>query len=242
MAPTLFRFDDIDAFRSSVRHLKVDFTPLARKISAEQMILRLPGCDVNYTKSFPRMIDAQLAPDSTAVGFSIDDGVPIRFNGVERDRCVVVVGSSGAAYSAVERTPRQYASIVFTPEVEDRGWPRAGANFGIYETSAAAQGRLRQLVLEVLGSPPAFRKPPKWPSPRRRSGKPCLPPSIRRSPTIQMRDGPHVRTRPLSSRSSGTSKLHYPATSHTPSIAAIWRGRSAFRSGPWMTRCNDIAE
>lgn len=150
MAPRLFRFDDIDAFRSSVRHLNVDFTPLARKISAEQIILSLPGCDVNYTKSFPRMIDAQLAPNSTAVGFSIDDGVPIRFNGVERDRCIIVVGNSGAAYSAVERTPRQYASIVFTPEVQDRGWPRAGANFGIYETSAAAQDRLRRLVLEVL--------------------------------------------------------------------------------------------
>jgi AraC family ethanolamine operon transcriptional activator len=150
MAPRLFRFDDIDAFRSSVRHLNVDFTPLARKISAEQIILSLPGCDVNYTKSFPRMIDAQLAPNSTAVGFSIDDGVPIRFNGVERDRCIVVVGNSGAAYSAVERAPRQYASIVFTPEVQDRGWPRAGANFGIYETSAAAQDRLRRLVLEVL--------------------------------------------------------------------------------------------
>lgn len=156
MAPRLFRFDDIDAFRSSVRHLDVDFTPLARKSSAEQIILNLPSCAVNYTKSFPRIIDAQLAPNSTAVGFSIDDGVPIRFNGVERDRCVVVVGYSGAAYSAVERTPRQYASIVFTPEVEDRGWPRAGANFGIYETSAAAQDRLRQLVLEVLRTSSSF--------------------------------------------------------------------------------------
>jgi AraC family ethanolamine operon transcriptional activator len=156
MAPRLFRFDDIDAFRSSVRHLDVDFTPLVRKISAEQIILNLPGCAVNYTKSFPRIIDAQLAPNSTAVGFSVDDGVPIRFNGVERDRCVVVVGNSGAAYSAVERTPRQYASIVFTPEVNDRGWPRAGANFGIYETSAAAQDRLRQLVLEVLRTSSSF--------------------------------------------------------------------------------------
>lgn len=156
MAPRLFRFDDIDAFRSSVRHLDVDFTPLVRKISAEQTILNLPGCDVNFTKSFPRIIDAQLAPNGTAVGFSIDDGVPIRFNGVERDRCVVVVGNSGAAYSAVERTPRQYASIVFTPEVEDRGWPRPGANFGIYETSAVAQDRLRQLVLEVLRAASSF--------------------------------------------------------------------------------------
>jgi AraC-like DNA-binding protein len=150
MAPRLFRFDDIDSFRSSVRHVNVDFTPLARKASAEQVILNLPGFDVNYTKSFPRIIDAQLKPNCTAVGFSMDDGVPIRFNGIERDRSIIVVGNGGAAYSAVERTPRQYASIVFTPELENRGWPQTGTNFGIYETSAAAHHRLRQLVLQIL--------------------------------------------------------------------------------------------
>lgn len=152
--PKVFRFSDVDAFRSSVRHLNVDFTPLASKISAEQIILSLPGCDVNYTKSFPRIIDAQLEPGCTAVGFSIDDGVPIRFNGVERDRSVIAIGSGGAAYSAVERTARQFASIVFSPEILDRGWPQTGANFKIFETSEAAQGRLRRLVLEVLSVSP----------------------------------------------------------------------------------------
>src|SRR3979409_2125154 len=93
LVPKVFRFTDIDAFRSSVRNLDVDFTPLVRKIAAEQIILNLPGCDVNYTKSFARITDAQLAPNSTAVGFSMDDGMPIRFNGVERDRSVIAVGN-----------------------------------------------------------------------------------------------------------------------------------------------------
>jgi AraC-like DNA-binding protein len=149
-APKILRFDDIDAFRSSVRHLDVDFTPLAARISAEQIILNLRGCDVNYTKSFPRIIDVQLAPGSTAVGFSMDDGVPIRFNGIERDRSAIVIGSGGAAYNAVERTPRQYASIVFTPEIEDRGWPRTDLGFKIFETSQTAQNLLRKLVMQVL--------------------------------------------------------------------------------------------
>ena len=70
-APRIFRFTDIDQFRSSVRNLSVDFTPLARAISAEQSILSLPGCEVNFTKSFPRIIDAQLAPNCTAVAFSM---------------------------------------------------------------------------------------------------------------------------------------------------------------------------
>lgn len=156
LAPKIFRFADIDAFRSSVRHLNVDFTPLVRKISAEQIILNLAGCDVNYTKSFPRIIDAQLAPNCTAIGFSMDDGTPIRFNGVERDRSVIVVGNGGAAYSAVERTPREYASIVFTPQVDNRGWPQAQLSFQVFETSEAAQSQLRRLVLQVLSISPQF--------------------------------------------------------------------------------------
>src|SRR6195256_279033 len=153
LVPKVFRFTDIDAFRSSVRNLNVDFTPLVRTISAEQIILNLAGCDVNYTKSFPRIIDAQLAPNCTAVGFTMDDGYPIRFNGVEEERSAIVIGSGGAFYSQVERTPRQYASIVFAPEIEDRGWPRSGPYFMGFETSAASHHALRQLVYQVASAP-----------------------------------------------------------------------------------------
>jgi AraC family ethanolamine operon transcriptional activator len=156
LVPKVFRFTDIDAFRSSVRNLNVDFTPLVRTIAAEQIILNLPGCDVNYTKSFPRIIDAQLGPNCTAVGFTMDDGISMRFNGVEEDRSAIVIGSGGAFYSQVERTPRQYASIVFAPEIEDRGWPRSGANFKMVETSASAHYALRELILQVLSGASEF--------------------------------------------------------------------------------------
>jgi AraC-like DNA-binding protein len=156
LTPKIFRFSDVDQFRSSVRGVDVDFTPLARKISAQQIVLNLEGCDVNFTKSFPRIIDARVADDCTLVGFTMDDGVPIRFNGVERDRSVVVIGSNGAAYSAVERTERRYASVAFRPSVENRGWPRATENFNMYETSPIAQQRLRELVIHVLSATERF--------------------------------------------------------------------------------------
>ena len=145
-----FRFTDIDEFRSSVSNLAVDFTPLVRKISAEQTVLNLAGCSINLTRSFPRIIDGSFAPHCTVVGFTMDDGIPIRFNGVERDQSVVVVGSHGASYSSVELAERQYASIVFTPVVEDRGWPQASETFRMFETSAAAHFRLREVVRQVL--------------------------------------------------------------------------------------------
>lgn len=160
MAPSVFRFSEIDEFRSSVRNINVDFTPLVRKASAEQIILNLPGCGINFTKSFPRIIDAQLADDCTAVGFAMDEGIPIRFNGVERDHSVIVIGSSGAVYNAVERVERQYASVIFTPQIEDRGWPQAGPpNFKMFETSLSAQRWLRALVLEVLSASSVFSLP-----------------------------------------------------------------------------------
>jgi AraC family ethanolamine operon transcriptional activator len=80
----------------------------------------------------------------------MDDGVPIRFNGVERDRSVIVIGRGGAAYNAVEKTPRQFASIIFTSDIGDRGWPQTGLNFKMFETSVSAQHSLRSLVLHAL--------------------------------------------------------------------------------------------
>jgi len=160
LTPRIFRFSDIDEFRSSVRNLSVDFTPLVRTIAAEQTVLNLEGCSVNFTKSFPRIVDAQLAPGCTAIGFTMDDGIPIRFNGVERDKSVIVIGGGGAAYTAVERTDRQYASIVFTPAIVDRGWPPVTANFNMFETSPTAQQRLRTLVTQLLTALPQLGEPP----------------------------------------------------------------------------------
>jgi AraC-like DNA-binding protein len=150
LAPQVFRFSDVDEFRSSVRNLNVDFTPLVRTISAEQIILNLAGCSINLVKSFPRITDGQFAPDCTVVAFTMDEGMPIRFNGVDEIPSAIVMGSSGAAYTTVERVGRQFASIVFTPEVTDRGWPEAGPNFRIFETSPWAYDWLRVLVGEIM--------------------------------------------------------------------------------------------
>ena len=151
LAPKIFRFSDVDEFRSSIRGLDYEFTPFVRSIAAEQIILQLPGCDVNMTRSFPRVVDAQLVADCTAVGFAMDDlEIPIRFNGAQRDRAVIVIGSSGAAYNTIEEVQRQIASVVFRPEVKDRGWPVTNSSFKIFETSPSALNWLRKVVGEVL--------------------------------------------------------------------------------------------
>ena len=155
--PKIFRFADVDAFRSSIRNLNVDFTPLTRKISAEQIILNLPGCDVNYTKSFPRITDGQWDRDCTVVGLMMDEGVSIRFNGFEEDHySAITLGSGGATYSQVERAPREFASIVFTSGIENRGWPHVEAGFKIILTSVAAQQALRRLILQITSVPSPF--------------------------------------------------------------------------------------
>jgi AraC family ethanolamine operon transcriptional activator len=153
LAPKIFRFADVDEFRNAIRGLNFEFTPLVRRVAAEQIILQLPGCDVNLTRAFPRVVDAQLVADCTAVGFAMDDlDIPIRFNGAQRDRAVIVIGSSGAAYNTIEEVQRQIASVVFRPEVRDRGWPATNSSFKIFETSPSALHWLRKVVREVLAA------------------------------------------------------------------------------------------
>ena len=121
LAPKIFRFSDIDQFRSSIRTVDVDFTPLARKIDAELIILNSPGFDINFVKSFPRIINARLGPNSTNIGFLMDEGVPMRLNGVESENPSITIGTHGAELTSVERAGREYASIIFTPAISDRG-------------------------------------------------------------------------------------------------------------------------
>ena len=160
LAPKTYRFADVDEFRSSVRQLNVAFTPFVRKIAAEQTILSLPGCDVNYTKSFPRIIDAQLRPDCTAIAFNMDDGVPVRFNGVEEVLPAIVIGTGGSAYTQVEKGPRSYTSIIFSPPIEHRGWFEPGPTWRFYVISKPMQDRLRNLVLQVLSAASGFGDDP----------------------------------------------------------------------------------
>lgn len=151
LALKIFRFSDVDEFRNAIRGLNFEFTPFVRRVSAEQTILSLPGCDVNLTRAFPRVVDAQLVENCTAIGFTMDNlDVPIRFNGSQRVRPVIVIGSGGAAYTTIEEVQRQIASVVFRPEVTDRGWPRAALSFKIFETTAEGLNRLRSVVREVL--------------------------------------------------------------------------------------------
>jgi AraC family ethanolamine operon transcriptional activator len=153
LAPKTFRFSDVDEFRNAIRGLNFEFTPFVRRIAAEQTILQLPGCDVNVTRAFPRVVDAQLVADCTAIGFAMDDlDVPIRFNGAQRTRAVIVIGSSGAAYNTIEEVQRQIASVVFRPEVKDRGWPETNSSFKIFETSPLALHWLRRAVREVVAA------------------------------------------------------------------------------------------
>jgi len=159
LVPRIFRFTDADEFRSWARHINMEVTPLARKFTAEQVILNLDGFAVNLVKSFPRIVDVELAPNCTAVGFSMDDGVPVRFNGLEGDQSVIAIGRNGAVYSAVARTERRYASIIFRPAIDDRGWPESGPDFSVHHTSLAAHQRLRTLVNEILSIPRTVTDP-----------------------------------------------------------------------------------
>jgi len=149
--PRLFRFSDVDEFRL-VHGSSLEFTPLSSEVSGKQAVLSLPGFTITLLETFPRLVDMQLAAHCTMVGFPIDDGLPMRLNGVEEEGIQVMIGGAGAVYSGIERSSRKLVSIVFTPEVRDREWPASDRLFNVFQTTAAARNRLQQVALLTLGT------------------------------------------------------------------------------------------
>jgi len=145
-----FHFTDIDEFKRAVRKYCVDFTPLARKISVRQSILNLTDFDIVVVHSFPRIADTQLAANCTAICLTMDDDNLVRFNGVDVGRAYAGIGHGGDRFSIVERTGARLASINFTPEVHDRGWPETNRHFSVFLTTLSAHQKLRLLVSEII--------------------------------------------------------------------------------------------
>ena len=63
---------------------------------------------------------------------------------------VIVLGGPRAIYSALERSARKLASVVFTPAVSDREWPVSETMFAVIETSGPALRRLQEIALLAL--------------------------------------------------------------------------------------------
>jgi AraC family ethanolamine operon transcriptional activator len=157
LAPRVHKFPDIDHFRSWAQNLQVECTPLVPRIAAQQTVLNLPGCGINYMKSFPRIVDAQLAAGCTAVMFSMDSGETIRVNGNDRDDDeMIVIAQGGARYHVVEPVERRHATIVFSPQMMDRGWPETNRYCRVFPTSPSAVAWLRMLVTEILAVSSTF--------------------------------------------------------------------------------------
>jgi hypothetical protein len=100
------RFTDVDEFRFAVRKFSVEFTPLARKISVWQSILNLAEFDITHVQSFPRIADAQLAANCTAICLTMDDDDLVRFKGVDVGRAYVVSGMEGAIFRSPKKRVR----------------------------------------------------------------------------------------------------------------------------------------
>lgn len=149
--PRLFRFSDVDEYRL-IHGSNLEFTPLSSEVSGKQAVLSLPGFTISLIETFPRLVDMQLAAHCTMVGFPIDDGAPMRLNGIEEEGIQVMIGGASAVYSGIERSARKLVSIIFTPEIRDREWPVPEQLFTVVQTTQAARSRLQQVALLTLGT------------------------------------------------------------------------------------------
>jgi AraC family ethanolamine operon transcriptional activator len=145
-----FGYTDLDHFRQAFRLVDVQFTPMCRTMSAEQAILTLPGCEVYLLRTFPRVLDAALNEGCTFVGITMADDFPYRFNGLEKDRPALSLGYGGAGYKVLESEGCYSAAVIFNPEVHGRGWPTKERVFLACAIMAAAEQRLRDVILAAF--------------------------------------------------------------------------------------------
>src|SRR5687768_12366411 len=145
-----FGYTDLDQFRQAFRSVDVQFTPMCRSATAEQAILFLPGCEVYLLRTFPRLLDATLAEGCTFVGVTMADNFPFRFNGIEKERAALSLGYGGAGYKVLESEGCFSAAVIFNPEIRSRGWPSRERVFLARAISAAAEQRIRDVVLAAF--------------------------------------------------------------------------------------------
>ena len=145
-----FAYSDLDRFRQAFRAVDVQFTPMCRTASAEQGILSLPGCELYLLRTFPRLLDAVLAEGCTFVGITMADDFAYRFNGLDKDRPALSLGHGGAGYKVLETEGCYSAAVIFNPEVRGRGWPSKDRVFLACAISAAAEQRIRDVILAAF--------------------------------------------------------------------------------------------
>jgi AraC family ethanolamine operon transcriptional activator len=150
LALKTFGYTDLDEFRQAFRCVDVQFTPMGRTVTAQQAILSLPGCDVYLLRTFPRLLDASLADGCTFVGVTMADDFAFRFNGLEKDRPALSLGYGGAGYKVLESDGCFSAAVIFSPEIRGRGWPSKDRIFLACVITAAAEQRIRDVILAAF--------------------------------------------------------------------------------------------
>jgi AraC-like DNA-binding protein len=149
----IFSYQDIDHFRQGLRGASVDFVPLGKvDMPLGQAILSLPGCDVCLLKTFPRIVHAMFEGRCTFIMLSMKDSPAAIFNGKEAVQSSLQFASGPVAYRAVEREPGFYAALVFSPSVENRGWPRADGEFLTVPIFRGVELRLRELISRMFAA------------------------------------------------------------------------------------------
>jgi AraC family ethanolamine operon transcriptional activator len=156
-----FSYTDADRFRPGVPAVHNEITPMSQAIDAGQAVLDLPGCQLYSLRTFPRLVEGQAAAGCTVVGFTLEDTAsPSTFNGWTVDRPFLIIGHGGARYKSFDVAAGRDGAIVFSPAIEDRGWPETTTTFATIAISKQAEADLRKLLLSAFEL--AAKSPEEW--------------------------------------------------------------------------------
>ncbi len=145
---------DVDTVRGIVDKVSTRIVPIGpATFSHKQAHIILPGLDIYLTQAFPRFMDTIVNGNQTYVILNMAPGSPEepkpRFNGHEMDAPGIVVGQKGAAFKWVEFSSLVNAGLMFSPPLNDRGWPPSGKLFTTCRITQEALDNVRHEIRQA---------------------------------------------------------------------------------------------
>ncbi|WP_257198044.1 MULTISPECIES: AraC family transcriptional regulator [unclassified Bradyrhizobium] len=147
----LIGFADVDAFRpiesmEDARSIPLDIPSFA----AVRAVVSLPACRIIMMRSFARILDTAYRMPGGMVILPMTDDLQANFKGLDLDARFFIALRGSDECHFVEPQTNHYAMIIFSPELEDRGWLDRADDLRARVANRPALLHTRQLLLDIL--------------------------------------------------------------------------------------------
>lgn len=147
----IVRFADIDQFRAIEGLGQARSVPTEpKRFVAGFASVELPGSTIFLQRTFPRILEISYLTSGVIVGFPMENGIGIRFNGVEVCNSFVLLIRGSAPVDFVETRSNLFGIVSFSSPMHHRGWPDMMGGARLVDARPEAIRRLQRTVRNIM--------------------------------------------------------------------------------------------